>query len=303
MKASLKGMFFTIFCLFASSDSFADQWTRHFVESNDGTRIAYYLYGDAAAKQPPLLMISGGPGSDHRYMRVGGSFERLAENRMVISFDQRGTSHSGEVQGKPHLAQWAEDVEAVRIAVGADKLDLLGHSFGGIVAMAYAQTYRPHVRTITFVNSTAATIAGTKNIMAEVFPDRIEVWREARKNLKPRFPARDINVFTSMEFVDIEKGTEFMRMIENYIYNIEVNNELRTDMAPLDYSAMLAEVKFPVLVVHGRYDPVITPQTAWELHQLIPGSEIRIIEACGHLPFVEKPGEFVKVVDDFLLKQ
>ncbi len=290
-----------VFCWGVTPLSAEEQWSRHFAESADGTRIAYYLYGENNPERTPILIVSGGPGSDHRYMRAGGSFERLAENRLVISFDQRGTSHSDPASGDPRLQQWVQDVEAVRAAVGVEQLNLLGHSFGGMVAMGYADDYRQHVHSIIFVNSMAPTIAGTKNVMAELFPDRIDTWRETRSNLQPRFRARDINVFTSMEFVDIQKGEAFMQYIDNFLYNVEVNNALRIDMAELDYTGILAAADFPALVLHGRYDPVITPQTAWELHQLIPGSEIKIIEACGHLPFVETPDKFVSAVNEFLM--
>lgn len=277
-----------------------DDWAQAFAQSNDGTHIAYYSKGTRREGQSPLFIISGGPGSDHRYMRIGGSLDALAKTRQVISFDQRGTSHSGMVTGTPTLAQWADDVEAVRVAAGAPQLDLLGHSFGGIVAMAYADAYAERVNSISFVNSTAPTIADTKSILADVFPDRIQAWQNTRRSLSPRFRARDIRVFTEMEFVNADMSAVFVRAIDNYIYNIEVNNELRRDMASLDYSDTLKTASFPVLIVHGRYDPVIAPSVSWKLHQLIPHSRLTIIEAAGHLPFVEKPVEFVHVVDEFL---
>ena len=285
----------------ASADGAENGWVRHMTESADGTAIAYYVKGTGGAA--PLLVISGGPGSDHRYMRVGGSFDRLAAARQVVMFDQRGTSKSGAVTGEPRLAQWAADVEAIRLALGASRLDLLGHSFGGIVSMAYAETYSSHVKSITFANSTAPSIKETKSILAGVFPDRIEQWQQTRRALKPRFKASEISVFTAMEFVDLARGNVFMKAIENYDYNIEVNNALRVDMADLDYTESVSAYNFPVLVIHGRYDPVISPATAWNLYKLIPGAEVEILAAAGHLPFAERPDAFVERVTRFLTSQ
>ncbi|WP_262694744.1 alpha/beta fold hydrolase [Kordiimonas aquimaris] len=277
-----------------------DNWVRSFTESADGTRIAYYVSGEANEGDVPLFILSGGPGSDHRYMRVGGSFDVLAKSRMVVSFDQRGTSQSGTARSSPRLIHWAQDVEAVRAAVGAPKIDILGHSFGGIFGMAYAETYSQHIRSMIFVNSTGPSIAATKSILADVFPDRIGEWQQIRKNLPSRFSASEMRVFTEMEFVNADIGEIYIRSIDNFTYNIEVNNELRKDMAVLDFTETLKAAAFPVLIVHGRYDPVIAPSVSWGLHQIIPGSRLEIIEGTGHLPFAEKPREFVDIIDGFL---
>lgn len=291
-----------LFLSVATSARAAEEWERHFTESADGTRIAYYVSGNTSENKVPLLVLSGGPGSDHRYMRVGGSLDALAKSRMVVSFDQRGTSQSGTPKSSPRLIHWAQDVEAVRGAIGVPKVDILGHSFGGIFGMAYAELYGQYIRSMIFVNSTGPSIAATKSILGDVFPDRIGEWQQVRKNLNPRFSAREMRVFTEMEFVNADMGEIYMRAIDTFVYNIEVNNELRLDMAPLDYTETLQTATFPVLIVHGRYDPVIAPSVSWNLHQVIPGSKLEIIEATGHLPFVEKPVEFVRVIEEFLSK-
>ena len=280
----------------------AFQWRPFEAISADGTRITYYLRGDMMSYETPLLVISGGPGSDHRYMRVGGSFDELAKGRPVIMFDQRGTSLSGAVTGAPKLDQWADDVEAVRAASGSERIHILGHSFGGIVAMNYAERYGDHVASITFANSTASSIAQTESGLRQMFPDRVEEWGRVRANLSPRFKASEIAVFTGMEFVDAGRLEAFLMAIKDYTYNIEVNNALRQDMADFDYSDTLAALDVPTLVLHGRYDPVITPATAWKLHQQIPGSELIILPATGHLPFAEVPVDFVRTLTDFLAR-
>lgn len=280
----------------------AAQWRPFETTSADGTRIAYYMAGDLMSGRTPLFVISGGPGSDHRYMRVGGSFDRISDTRPVIMFDQRGTSRSGAVSGAPRLDQWADDVEAVRVASGSERLHMLGHSFGGIVAMNYAERYGDRLASVIFANSTASSIAETGNILREMFPDRIDTWVERRSALPPRFKASDIDVFTSMEFVDLHRLEDFLAAIADYTYNIEVNNALRQDMASLDYADVVGALEAPVLVLHGRYDPVITPQTAWNLHQQIPSSELVILPATGHLPFAEVPDVFVQTVTEFLAR-
>ncbi len=276
-----------------------EDWVQHEAISADGTVIAYYVAGERRGK-PPLFIVSGGPGSDHRYMRVGGSFDQLAKNRQVVTFDQRGTSRSGAVTGEPRLAQWVDDLEAVRAAVNADKIDVFGHSFGGFFTMAYAERYGDYLRSVTFANSTAASIADTKSLLADLFPDRIGDWRRIRAGLPPRFKASAISILSAMEFVDDKQADAYIDAVADFTYNIEVNNALRQDMADMNFAPVVSALSIPVLVLHGRYDPVIAPSSAWSLHQQIPNSEIVIMAATGHLPFAERPAEFVRIMEEFL---
>ena len=279
-----------------------ESWQQYETQSADGTAIAYYTAGFERSDLTPLLVISGGPGSDHRYMRVGGVFKALSRSRPVVMFDQRGTSKSGAVTAAPRLASWAEDVEAVRTAIGADTLHMLGHSFGGIVAMAYAEQYPSRIASVIFSNSMATTLAGTKSLLADLYPDQIDTWRDVRANLTPRFRAREMDVFTSTEFVDQERLHTFLAAIADYEYNVGVNNALRSHMANLDFSESARGYKFPVLVLHGRYDAVISASTAWDLHRMIPGSDIILMPETGHLPFAERPQAFTGHVSDFLAR-
>ncbi len=293
----------TVFWISASALAQESLWRAFETQSADGTRIAYYVAGNLTPGQvteTPLFVVSGGPGSDHRYMRVGGSFDRIAQKRPVVMFDQRGTSKSGPVTGEPRLAQWVEDLEAVRAALDADKIDVLGHSFGGIFAMAYAERFGNYLHSVTFANSTASSIAETKSVLAEVFPDRIQEWQRTRASLPPRFKASAIEILSAMEFVDTRRAEEYINAVADFTYNIEVNNALRRDMADMDFTRVVSSLSVPVLILHGRYDPVIAPSTAWGLHKQIPGSELVILPATGHLPFAEVPDVFVRTVETFL---
>ena len=281
----------------ASSD---EPWAMNTVESADGVKIAYYVAGELREGETPLIVISGGPGSDHRYMRVGGAFERLAKDRAVVMFDQRGTSRSGPASDAPQISDWAEDVEAIRRALGAPQADLLGHSFGGLVAMAYVEQFPDAVRSVVFMGSTAPALSQNKQLLADVFPDRIGEWTEVRQGLSPRFSATEISVFFSMEFVDPAVLPVYEEAVADYVYNIEVNNRLREELQAADYTNVLEAFEGPALVVHGRYDAVLAPSVAWALHELISGSEITFIERAGHLAFVEQPEAFASTVGGFL---
>lgn len=305
MTIKVRGFVFALISLvFASSCESTNVepplWRQAFTHSNDGTRIAYYTSGPVEPGEPPLLVISGGPGSDHRYMRVGGAFAKLAETKTVIMFDQRSTGASGDARAEPVLAAWANDVEAIRKDVGAAQLDLLGHSFGAYVGMAYAEQYEPSVRSLILVGSPPPSLSDNKQLLADVYPDRIQEWVELRRSLQDRFSASEISVFFSMEFANPEIAKKYEAAVSDYEYNIDVNNRLRTSVQDIDFSPTINALEKPVLIVHGRFDAVIAPSVAWDLHKSLQNSTFIVVENAGHLPFVEKPDEFATIVSTFL---
>lgn len=294
------GIFAFAINVYPPEGALAKEWQASETRSPDGTKIAYYSLGRAKPGVPPLLIISGGPGSDHRYMQVGRALDMIARHRRILMFDQRGTSASGPVTGPAKLTQWTQDVEAVRKAAGAERVDLMGHSFGGFVIMDYVRLYPNQIRALLFANSMGPTLKQTKSLLADLFPDRIEEWTRVRSELTPRFRAGDISILARMEFVDPSRAESFVVAVEDYIYNVEVNNELREDMASKDFTPVLQGFEGPALVIHGRFDAVIAPSTGWTLHKLLPRSRIEILEETAHLPFAERPEVFAKTVEQFL---
>jgi pimeloyl-ACP methyl ester carboxylesterase len=269
-----------------------------FAASADGARIAYYAL--AGAETVPLLVLSVGPGTDSSYMRARGALDRLARARSVVFFDQRGTSRSSDSDGSETIDKYVEDIEAVRKALNAPAIDLLGHSFGGYLAFAYAARHPERVRGLVLVDSAAPKLADVTQLMEQVYPERIGAWREKRATLGRRVSAADVVVFQSMEFVDPVALREFLAAVKDHESNMDVNNALRRDMAERDYWDEVRGFGQPALVVHGRFDSVIAPADSWKLHEALPSSRFCVIEAAGHLAHVERPDAFLAVVQPFL---
>lgn len=271
----------------------------HFATASDGAQIAFYPLLEHGAGRVPVLVLSGGPGTDSRYMRVGGALDRLARTRPVILFDQRGTSRSSDSHGDETIDRYVEDVETVRKAIGSRKVDLLGHSFGGFLALAYTAKYPDRVRGLVLVSPPPPNINDLIQVTDAHFPDRIEAWRVKRSRLGKSNPASEYEIFQSMEFVDRAALKRFLKAVKHWRYNMEVNNTLRRDMAKLDYTAQVHRFSQPALVICGRWDPVIPPSNGWKLHEMLPHAGFTVIEGAGHLPHVERPGAFLRVVRPF----
>lgn len=274
-------------------------WEVSFAESADGARIAYYER-PGSPRTVPLLVVSGGPGTDHRYLHAGGAFDRLAEHRRVIMFDQRATGRSSPAPEEPLIDDWVSDIDAIRRAVGAEQVDLLGHSFGGYLALSYAADYPERVRRMVLVSPASPDPSENVQLLEKMYPERASRWREQRASLPDTFPAETIELFFSMEFADpswIDAYTDHVRGLR---YNVAVNNALRRDMARRELSARVDRIRAPVLILHGRFDAVLAPATSWALHRSLPESRFRVVERSGHMPFAERPDEFLEAVLEFL---
>jgi pimeloyl-ACP methyl ester carboxylesterase len=103
---------------------------------------------------PPLVLHPGGPGCSGAHF---GELPELAAERTLILLDPRGTGDSPRPADPSDygLAAYADDVEGVREALGLERLDLLGHSHGGFVAMTWAGTYPDSVGRLVLANTTA----------------------------------------------------------------------------------------------------------------------------------------------------
>src|SRR5690242_18999551 len=117
-----------------------------------GATIWYDVRGRASGR--PLIMVNGGPGFDHLYVLCSDAWDTLAKGRRVVFYDQRGNGKSGAL-GKDQtctLADQVADLEALREELKADKVDLLGHSWGGYMVMAYTSRYPERVAHLLIVD-------------------------------------------------------------------------------------------------------------------------------------------------------
>src|SRR5258707_1696276 len=99
-----------------------------------GSKLA--IDGESMSERPTLLVLHGGPGFDHSLMRP--YFDRFADTHQVIYLDHRGNGRSGGAADSWRLAQWGDDIAAFCDELGLNRPLVLGLSFGGMAAMAYA---------------------------------------------------------------------------------------------------------------------------------------------------------------------
>jgi proline iminopeptidase len=271
--------------------------------TNHGAKIWYEVRGRATGR--PLVMVNGGPGFDHTYVLCSDAWDHIGQRRRVVFYDQRGNGHSGALAKDESctLADQISDLDPLREQLRAAKIDLLGHSWGGYLVMAYAARHPEHVAHLIITDSAAPKWADTEFIFKYIFPEGVD--RQGRLDFADALGdsasgKESLHEYLKMLFVSTEKRDEFLSRSSTYQYNRQVNEALNADLAKYDMWPVLPTFKMPTLVITGRYDINVAPSTAWKIHNAIPGSRWQVFEHSGHLPYFEEPEKFAQVVGDFL---
>lgn len=268
--------------------------------------IHHYIAGSG----PAVVVHPGGPGFGWRYIRM----PRLEAVATVVYFDPRGAGGSTRPPGAEayRAERMAEDLEGLRDHLDLDRMALLGHSHGGLVAQLYALRHPDRL---------------TKLILACSVPYMGPEWAAAvsrsfgRRSYERWYPA----AVAALDALGTEETAEEMRkhlkqVMPLYFHRWDRFGEgmlRRLDLdrvSPeplrafagheahrLDLRSRLAGLRVPTLILAGRHDPACPAESAANLHRLIHGSRISIFERSGHFPFIEEEEAFALAVGAFLI--
>ena len=268
-----------------------------------GATIWYEVRGSAAGR--PLIVVNGGPGFDHGYVLCSDAWDTLAKTRRVVFYDQRGNGRSGGLSKEQTctLADQISDLDALRAEIGAAQIDLLGHSWGGYLVMAYASRHPERVAHLLIVDSASPKWTETDFIFKFIFPEGTD--RQATLDFFDSIgdstaAPRSMQEYMGMLFVSTEKRDEFLSHSADYRYTRSVNETLNAELGRIDMWPVLPSFTMPTMVITGRYDINVAPSTAWKIHKAIPNSRWEVFEKSGHLPYFEEPEKFVRVVEGFV---
>jgi proline iminopeptidase len=249
-------------------------------------------------------VLHGGPGAHHDYLLPG--FDRLAHGRTLIYYDQRGGGRSPIGRDVP--AGWREhvaDLAALADAWGIERLDLLGYSWGALLAMLFAIEHPDRVASLALVSPAPAARReravfeanlmarnGTSELLAERAALRAGDLRE--RNLEA-YNRRLFELAVSGYFHDPSLAHELTPFRITARTSDAVWNSLGEDF---DLRPALSRLDVRALVVHGDDDP-IPLDTARATAEALRAGFI-VIPGCGHVPYVEAPEAFVAALDPFL---
>jgi proline iminopeptidase len=284
--------------------SFAE--VEHASFDGGGAQLHYTRTGTGT----PVVLLSGGPGLDVGYLLPAAEF--LPPGYAAIAYEQRGTGRSRppDFDAKSLTLRGAvEDLELLRVHLRQERLVLLGHSWGGMLSMAYAAAHPERVERLILVGSGGPTMEFLEwfgdNIEARLLPEDIaarDSWIAASKDGVDagKVALETMRAIVPAYFFDREVGLTFARSMAEGTYHRDVNQQLFAELgAGYDVRAGLKKLKRPALIVHGHQDP-IGQRTAEELRALLAESKPAYIRRCGHFPWLEQPAAFRAALAEFL---
>jgi proline iminopeptidase len=265
------------------------------------------LFSRDVGQGQPILVLHGGPDFSHTYFLP--ELDLLSDTFRLIYYDQRGRGRSavGVEPEDVSIDSETEDLDSVRRYLGLESVAVLGHSWGGVLAMEYAIRHPNHVSQLVLLNTAPAS-----------HQDFLLLRREGRRNAAEDLEQlRAIAATDRYQSGDLEADAEYYRIhFRPALFEAgrleDVVGRLRIGMSPegirlsraieerlyeqtwsrSDYDLLpaLRRLGVPALIVHGDHD-LVPSACARHVARAIPGARYVPLRECGHFSFLERPDE------------
>jgi proline iminopeptidase len=276
--------------------------------TRDGRRLAYRRAGEG----PVLVCHGGGPGFSSLYL---GDLAGLGGQLELVLLDPRGTGGSTKPSDSRAYAieDYLSDLEELREHLGLERMQLFGHSHGGIVAIAYAARYPERVERLILASTLARVSPEQEAAMKEAVERHAnEPWYE---DARAALDAEEAGNFeTDEELAGLalrelpfyfayygDKERAYVESLSAEMPNADALRLFNQELMPtFDLRTELARIAASTLVITGEEDFITGPLCAAELSEAIAGAESLLLSGCGHFIFIEAPGPFRDSVLAFL---
>ena len=274
------------------------------------------LYFREVGNGPPLIILHGGPDFNHNYLLP--HLDRLSSAFRLIYYDQRGRGKSsrGVAPEAVDINSEVDDLDRLRQYFGLGAIAVLGHSWGGLLAMEYATRHSERVSHLILLNTAPASHVDLLR------------FRQQRKAAEATSLAKMRAIANTREYADgdIERDFEYYRIhfskaLRRSDQLESVVRRLRSHFTPedivkaraiedrlyaqtwlsreYDILARLRKLKMPTLVIHGDHD-LIPLECVSNIAEAVSGSRLVVLSECGHFAYLERPAEVFNAIVDFL---
>jgi len=274
-----------------------------------GLRLYYRIFGEA--KKGTVLCLHGGPGATHDYLLPLADLSEFGYR--VVFYDEFGCGRS-ELPKNPALLTieyGVEEVEGVRRALDLGKIHLIGSSYGGLLAIAYALKYQKNLKsmvTIGGLHNVPLTVAEMGRMKSQLPPDvlaTLDKYEALGEYENPEY-LKAVQVFYKKHLCRLEPWPKelvysFEHLSKPVYHTMNGPNEFTIvgNIRYWDVTDQLHKIRVPTLVTGGKYDEV-SPKVARGIHRGIKRSRLVIFANSAHLPIWEERERFIKVVRKFL---
>ena len=258
--------------------------------SIDGVAINYFHTGASTLPDttPPLdrgelmLFLHGAGSNAHTWNK---QLAHCEASHSALALDLPGHGRSGSTEGLPDLAAHARFLGRFADALALRPFVLVGRALGGAVAIDFALAHPQRVRALVLVATPARF---------ELPQQSIDLWRDVTRG-------RATQPFVMTLF---SPKVDMTVVRECFMEQVKTDPRVRyTDMLAcngIDFSARLAQLRCPTLVITGRDDHFAPPDKAEEVRRCIPGARLDVIDDAGHMLTSEQPAAFNRALDEFL---
>lgn len=265
------------------------------------------MFVQVMGQGPPMVLMHGGPGQDYTTLLP---LKPLADQFTLVYYDHRcnGRSDGTEISSMT-WENLTADADALREMLGFDKWSVLGHSFGGNVALEYALRFPQSLSHLVLMNTGA---------------DQWWVQQNAPETLSKRgYSTSAVQAAYRFFNGQITAGEYFptvSKFFKAYFYRINLlrlvhdivsgpRTKFRPEATIYGYSQLLngwtvmdqlSEIRVPTLVLAGRHDFLFPPEHQAILADRLPNSRLVLIERAGHNPQMERSAEVIQAIRDFM---
>lgn len=276
-----------------------------------GGKVWYKIAGDGPGV--PLLLLHGGPGAGHDYLEP---FEVHGDERPVVFYDQLGCGKS-DIPDDTSLwvaERFAREVQAVRDTLGLDRVHLLGHSWGGWLALEYMAGKPAGIVSLTLASTCASVqayldlVPGLLAQLPQDVQDTIARHEAAGTTDSAEYQAASFQylmtfVCRKQPWPDSMLRTGFNIQNTPVYHHMWGPSEftLTGNLAGWDRTGVLPSISVPTLISVGRYDE-IGPPAAEAMQERIPGAELVLFEESAHSAHFEEAEKYAATLRDFLAR-
>ena len=266
----------------------------------------------------PIFVIHGGPGGCHRIF--GDYLDDLAKDYKLIYYDQRGQGTSKEEDvDSIKMEDLVSDLHELAKKMGHDEYALLGHSFGGFVALEYTLKYPKNVTNLILMN-TADTVKGLHEFRVESFesasPEYQELFNQHVAELMKSRELYEIDheqaqrIFKDAyklilveESLDLSKEEilKFHDVIDNTVFNLNFAfSDTSTLLVDFDVTDRIDDIKTSTLIITGDREHTLNPMLSVQMSKKMANSKLVVYENVGHNSYVERPEDIIKRIREHI---
>ncbi len=286
--------------------------TEHHDIAVDGYRVRAYSFGSG---DNVVFCLNGGPGLPCDYLREAHSC-LIDQGYRVVAFDQLGTGASDRPEDPAlwTIGRYVEETETVRKALGLGKVHMLGHSWGGWLAIDYALAYPQNLKTLILEDTVADMphlVTELERLRAALGPETVAMMQkhEAQGTLDhPEYLA----AITILNYRHVCRLSEWPAPVNRSLGDWNMGpygtmqgpNEFLYTGNLKDWNRVpdLPGITVPVLITCGAHDE-LTPACALRMKLGLPDAELKVFPNASHMPFYEQPEAYYPALIDFLARR